>query len=701
VHGLLSLLHALAIATLPEPPHQHGPWAPPEGHGFPQGIIDVTARLFDVGLADPRGGEYRMIEIEGGRAKRSTHGWVFPNKLAVCWDGLVYAPTSIGDPADLNRDAKAIIDFGPWKFTPFVRLPFPSEQGFWVHIRPGSASSGELVVSLLLRAGRVDLAKDLWSSALSDERSWAAAVATSWLGAAYLRVVRERIAGEDQNAVDTAESALLWQPRVAELLPPGDRSQNLAFLKPLPLLFADSRRRLGHAKRELLRKGEEVSTPDLIDRLEDVYGDKLMWPGPLFYEGDPVVDRLVEKGTAAVDALLDTLESDDRLTRTVDYGRPWQLQRTPISVREIARIILGRILHLPPKLAEASPAELRAWWSKHNIDDLIQRSFQILANDSGTPEEWATSAEVIAQRSDISSGASGDKWHATGACDPRKPVPPLRAEPLRGRVNPSVKELLMRRTAELVARQQDALACRVAFMAYLWNPQTAPSALRLVSDRAECQKDSAVTAARIASGDPVAARQWVQAVLLEMDRPGAFPSDLSPLWMFPNDPALAEFARRLFEESDSKVSRWVQPYGISSPSLAIPAFRRSVFDALRDNTVVGTATRAAEGRISYSFKNGGGSYGTDPNDAPQLRPGEERAVRRKDVAAFDLSMIDGFPKFRPDWPIAEKNRAIEEIATFLAAHQTDLQPFPAKIEELACGVSFIYLSGHKLPVDPL
>ena len=68
---------------LPDPPRQKEPWTPPETR-LPRFLVAATATLFDQGLADPRGCEYRSIEITagsvwGGRgAIASTNGWVLP-----------------------------------------------------------------------------------------------------------------------------------------------------------------------------------------------------------------------------------------------------------------------------------------------------------------------------------------------------------------------------------------------------------------------------------------------------------------------------------------------------------------------------------------------------------------------------------------------------------------------------------------------
>src|SRR5262249_26924255 len=87
------LMAAVCEAALPVPPQQNTPWKQPSGNGVPDYLGSVAAKLFEVGLADPRGGSYRDVEIvfrHGEKETLETHAWVFSDEYAVCWDGLVY-----------------------------------------------------------------------------------------------------------------------------------------------------------------------------------------------------------------------------------------------------------------------------------------------------------------------------------------------------------------------------------------------------------------------------------------------------------------------------------------------------------------------------------------------------------------------------------------------------------------------------------
>src|ERR687883_827777 len=68
--------------SLPLPPRQREPWEPPQTK-LPEAFVTATRALFEQGMADPRGGEYREVEVAagsvwGGAWKLKTHAWVLP-----------------------------------------------------------------------------------------------------------------------------------------------------------------------------------------------------------------------------------------------------------------------------------------------------------------------------------------------------------------------------------------------------------------------------------------------------------------------------------------------------------------------------------------------------------------------------------------------------------------------------------------------
>jgi len=83
---------------------------------LPAKFVSAAGLLFQFGLADPRGCEYREIEVVSSGNIHSMsrsgkiHGWLLPEKdgvtqrFAICWNGLVYPVLSIGAIADCRDD---------------------------------------------------------------------------------------------------------------------------------------------------------------------------------------------------------------------------------------------------------------------------------------------------------------------------------------------------------------------------------------------------------------------------------------------------------------------------------------------------------------------------------------------------------------------------------------------------------------------
>src|SRR5438105_3368324 len=106
VCGSLALLAVCSLGAerlsllLPDPPRQHSAWHPDPN--IPGDILSAAKTLFAQGFPDPRGCDYREIEVEvsgvwsGKSSVVKTRGWVLPtnaretNRFAICWNGLVY-----------------------------------------------------------------------------------------------------------------------------------------------------------------------------------------------------------------------------------------------------------------------------------------------------------------------------------------------------------------------------------------------------------------------------------------------------------------------------------------------------------------------------------------------------------------------------------------------------------------------------------
>ena len=228
-------------------------------------------------------------------------------------------------------------------------------------------------------------------------------------------------------------------------------------------------------------------------------------------------------------------------------------------------------------------------------------------------------------------------------------------------------------------------------MAFLWESKISLPVLQTAGKLEACQGDSLVAVARMSLGDTRAAAEWAAAIRIRVSEPAIRTSELSPLWMYPDDPAIEQVAEWLFTRPESPLSPGVEYQQIHSPLLAAPSYRRAVVAALDDNSVVGKATRSLEGFLSFDLKNGGGGSNAPGTDPRQVPPGQERPIRIRDITALELSLLEGAPRFQPDWPESDKDAAIANIAEFLRMHEKRLRAFPAKPQDTTCPGEYVYL----------
>src|SRR5579859_6005662 len=163
----------LVISDFPIPPQQQAKWDADTNLVSPE-FASATRMLFDQGLADPRGCEYREIEIHVGEVWRvdggiiKTRGWVLPGSsnsnhtFAICWNGLVYPVVSVGAQTNLQVDMESLINFASSNSSrmhlDLYGRAFPEKESVAVN------SLLPIKVCLLVRLGQNDLAAKVWNA---------------------------------------------------------------------------------------------------------------------------------------------------------------------------------------------------------------------------------------------------------------------------------------------------------------------------------------------------------------------------------------------------------------------------------------------------------------------------------------------------------------------------------------------------------
>jgi hypothetical protein len=492
-------------AEMPTPPQQGQPWTPPKSQ-LPEVALDAMKALFDEGLADPRGCDYREIKVavgncwSGDSGVVTTHGWIIPGKnpFAICWNGLVYPVVSTGPAADLRADILAMLtaDRQQLKKQGFVEsetitapgmkktyTSYPAHVHASVTERQGVSYKSMLPFKavLLLRLGEGGLANDVWSQwndtrnedPANDPYLW---LADAWVWAAFDRAVDAHMRGDDNLALVTARDLVPIQAAVeAEAsrrnFPLAEHEKTyLYYLGQIPDLVADSQQRVAEpASTPVLDmdpppKGAE-RIAGLIRDLELVSARQMGEPGGVSLGQDPIIQALIHEGDPAVDPLLKCLEDDPRLTRSVHFWRDNSTDRTVLSVYEAAYVALATILQTDffginstgDNLTKRGPegrreiaSKIRAYWDKYGKLTLPQRWCQTLGDDQAAPMQWREAVANIVQPSDVTVTAGSSYMGGFTSYPPRQPgqKPPMRGEPLRSVTNPSVSDLLIRRLHE-------------------------------------------------------------------------------------------------------------------------------------------------------------------------------------------------------------------------------------------------------------
>jgi hypothetical protein len=383
---------------LPDPPRQKEPWTPPETR-LPRFLVAATATLFDQGLADPRGCEYRSIEITAGSVWGgqggivSTKGWVLPapdgekQRFAVAWSGLVYPVVKLGEPADLAADVLALGDAagdGRADVAPKARRQggMRAFSGFGAYGANNEGSAVNLTslhpirVCLLLRLGRADLAEALWAAGSGRPREADPAkprpkVDLTNYGISYLslavdltwfhfdRAVCAHMRGDDAIALADARLLTSLQKAVearAEGLgfPHPQRFDGkdqptpyIDFLGQLPELLADQERRAKEPKRPAVppRGGDKSARiAALIRDLDQAVARQWGQPGGVSLGEASAVKTLIAEGDDAVEPLIEALRHDTRLTRSVHFWRDFSRNRTILGTHEAVYTALSGIL---------------------------------------------------------------------------------------------------------------------------------------------------------------------------------------------------------------------------------------------------------------------------------------------------------------------------------------------------------------------
>lgn len=693
---------------LPTPPQQHTPWVHDNSV-----LAKAAETLFKQGLADPRGLEYREIEIavgnpwNGGGYPVKTHGWVLPEEenntqFAVAWNGLVYPVISVGKIVNIRNDFNPII-----AKTKDISLQGTSTSEA---ISVNTTSPSPLKMVLLLRVGEKETADRLYKliqPVKSDNLYFYLASDWSWF--AFERAVCAHQRGDDRLALADAKMLTKIQPLieaeakqcgVKQITTFGNRKlPYLPYLTQLPALLADCKRRIRDQNNPPKSK---AGIAKLIDDLQNVNEKQWGQPGGVAIFKAPQVQALAKRGEEVVEPLINTMEKDSRLTRSVSFGRDFHRFRYMITVSKAARSALSYLLHVEFRKAE----EFRNYWNKMGKLSLVERYYATLKDDKANPKQWLRATANIVQPTDVECHGL---YTITTKRKPGQKIK-LRGESLRDSRSPSVAQLMAKRSDDIAAIRTDSsndyflylMACKLASCLADWDKDKAIVTLKKRLSRImsigkkpndnlafNCSNPAykygsiivQMTLARAKCGDPSTYDEYASWIRKAKLKGVTFTSNelLKPLIKGYSRPSIKKAISFLFSDPKSPWSDvlarengfWFMNFWKSSlPSTA--EFRKQALRALANKSNAGTMTfnpkkiwkSRGQGHIKLKGINIGYMLLNEEIQIPP--PDKKHTFRVCDIYAYFYFKYHKSPEFQLFWPESKRDAGVQSCQNWLS-----------------------------------
>ncbi|HEX4450333.1 MAG TPA: hypothetical protein VH143_05640 [Kofleriaceae bacterium] len=649
-------------AGFPEPPMQHAAWTAPDG-----ALGSAAARVFELGLADPRGCDYRAITIVvgtvwGNDQAVESHGWVLPGStLAIGWDGLVHPTQQIGAASEISTDVAALLA-QPKQFLQQSPLSLVSAM-------------------LLVRLGKLELAQQVVDDLkLTPEVDRFGAALETWAWLQFEQGITAHMRGDVQLALES------WRrlPKLRAQLKDAD------YLDDIDALVADEQRRIAAPEPAMdevallalhaLPQRERIAK--LVAALDQVAARQMGQPGGVALGEDKIIQALVAEGEPAVEPLLAAFETDDRRTRSVQFWRDFDRHRTVLSVYEAAFDALGGILDLQlfqpvstgdnltargPEGRKQLGEQLRTYWQQWRGVPMEERWYRMFADDTRDLSVWLDVAEKIVQPSNVTTIPSSSIAQYTMTTSAANPS--LRGEPLRAKQSPSVNELFERRL-RAIAKDHTMQRAQLALAFARWDNAAAAAELATTflelsaNPSTSCTLISQLTLARARGDDAAALADYAGWIVHVTPSEAAYSDDcFEPMIEHTDDRAIERAAKALFAD---KRSPWVplpeDSYGLLDGDLVhVPAFRVLALAAIDNRKTIGKMT--VEGRsASVEVKNGMSSSSIEDRDSPPN--GFSTIWRVTDEVAERLTRNAGVA-FERYWPLDQRDAAIAQITAWL------------------------------------
>ncbi len=713
--------------SIPEPPAQNRPWEPPST-AVPPKVVSSTKTLFSQGFPDPRGCEYREIEVIVGDEKwmpvrLKTHGWVLPTsdqnkklkRFAICWNGLVYPVLAVGEPARLQTDVEWMVK--------------PREVDERQVSPEAMAVGGEVprvpAVCLLLRLGEGELADKVWRPVRKKlgsfppyEVYWS--LTQSWGYSRFARLLAAHKRGDDALALLDARALTdfmkvfdkqIVKEGMSRRAPDPDQPfPYMESLGPLPVFLADQERRAKNPKLRpdldaLLKNRSPSRIHDMIEALDEI--------SPGFHGPETIEKALIEEGDRVVDPLIDCIESDFRLTRGMPSNSVGDTEVVPVTMvawRCLTTILKSEFRELYPRGGvygqwsdtltdgrdrKALVAALRKYWGPFKNLPIEERWYRTLADPqvplTGLVEPLANIV-MITNYKEIMEPFAVNGGFKPGAKIKRQ------GDALRPK-NPGVTELVAQRIQTMNPTNDVWTAVRLTQNLVEWDDRAALPLLKWFCpvfdkwDRSAERHGSGVDLVRFylvraRLGDQSALDEygsWIQDVPRASEMDFQAGTIFEPIWRYPDHPAIRLATIKVFKAPDSPwrdlavrliCSSTGQGY-YWTPLITVEGFREMLLQELSNTTKAG----------SVRFEGGSYVMKYDPpwsqdrraimltpyhktdeinlNDLPLPKTGTLEPFRVCDLVASELFSYEGAPEFRLYWNEWRRDTALKACRDFL------------------------------------
>jgi hypothetical protein len=720
---------------LPQPPQQKTPWTAPKTT-LPPNFVAAVTLLFEQGMADPRGCEYRQIGVMVGETTVGhsdivrTHGWVFSGKrgdrfnFAVCWDGLVYPLAELGDVADVRADVQAVLEAAqdPTLLRYEGRRYTGEGHSVWYE------DLDLLQTGLLLRFGEVALAEKLWKVLhrprkgesqpnAEQEGDYYLTLADQWAEAQFELAVSAHLRGDDGLALARCRQLSTFaeaaRPEMKKRLPEAkeDDRPPLAFLAQLPQLLADQESRHKQARNPVvcIGRGKEPNQAKriaaLIDRLDEVTARQTMTKGGVEFWNDTIVRALVREGEPAVEPLLACLENDQRLTRSVlsrDYlmGVHWAADAVLAGILgplDFAPVLpLGQPQDVERNARKARAVSIRAFHQKNPGKTPADYWFGVLADDTVYATNWLSASSHLVWP------GTASFYNGTLSYGPQFGHKPsdrgkqwaIAGELLRRKQNPSLTELFLKRIGQLKELDKRLDMTRDLTR---WDAKAAVPVLTELAkgyhETGDISHYVELLEARVKADDQTALNEYV-AWICTLNPSGLRSHAARPcfrlMWLRRDHPGIAEAADALFADQRSPWVGWFREEAggglLATPLLYLPAFRKLALALLANKADYGQVTVAPYRQLSIQLPRSLTVQGWRSSDPLLPEETVTRTFRTCDYAAWLIGTgLEGAPRCELYWPEAMCDVAVATCAAFVERYgervvlQEDVMFYRAKM----------------------